>query len=78
MFDNLDWFDWYLTNELILYDSSVITNHGDDSAFKVLAFNTNVPVTLSQGEFKAVVYLDVNEAVIPGEYTLSVDLIPTA
>lgn len=78
MYDNLDWFDWYLTNPVEEYDSSIITNHGDDSAHEVLAFNTAIPQDLSPGEFKAVVYLDVNAGVIPGDYTLSVDMTPTA
>lgn len=79
MNDNLNWFDWYLTGNLEDYDSSVITNHGGNSAFSnVLDFNAEIPESLKPGKFYAVVYFDVNEAVVPGDYTLSVDLIPTA
>ncbi len=75
---NLDWFDWYLTGELEDYDASVITNHGGNSAHSILDFNTGIPVSLSSGKFYAVVYFDVDKAVIPGSYTLSVDMMPTA
>jgi hypothetical protein len=77
MFDNLDWFDWYLSNDLIDYDSSVITNHGGNSAVSnALAYNTNIPVTLSPGIFYAVVYMDVDSAVTPGSYQFNVGLLP--
>ena len=77
MFANLDWFDWYLTNDVVDYDASVITNHGGNSAYpNVLAFNTLIPEDLEPGKFYAVVYLDVDAAVTPGNYTLSVDVIP--
>ena len=76
MNDNLDWFDWYLTGAVGDYDSSLITHHGEDSAHTVLAFNTPLPQSLSPGEFKAVVYFDVAAAIVPGDYTLSVDMKP--
>ena len=76
MHDNLDWFDWYLTGKLEDYDASLITNHGGDSAYTALAFNTPIPQDLSPGEFKAVVYLDVAAGVVPGDYTLSIDMKP--
>ena len=76
MNDNLDWFDWYLTGAVEDYDASLVTNHGENSAHTVLDFNTPIPMSLSPGEFKAVVYLDVAVAVVPGEYTLSIDMKP--
>lgn len=76
MHNNLDWFDWYLTGLVGNYDSSIITNHGGDSAHTVLTFNTAIQQDLSPGEFKAVVYFDVDAGVVPGDYTLSVDMIP--
>lgn len=78
MNDNLDWFDWYLTSALIEYDATVITNDGGNSAHEVLSFNTAITEDLSPGEFKAVMYLDIDEAVLPGTYTLSVDMMPAA
>ncbi len=77
MFANLDWFDWVLTGDLIDYDASVITNHGGNSAYEnMLPFNTPIPEDLEPGKFYAVVYLDIDEAVIPGDYTLSIDMMP--
>lgn len=76
MNDNLDWFDWYLTGKLEHYDATLITNHGGNSAYTALAFNTPITQYLSPGEFKAVVYLDVASGVVPGDYTLSVDMKP--
>lgn len=73
---NLDWFDWYLTSDLSKYDATIITNHGGNSAHNVLSFNTAIAEDLAQGKFYAVVYLDVDEAVIPGDYTFSVDMMP--
>lgn len=73
---NLDWFDWYLTGAVDKYDASLVTNHGGNSVYTVLAFNTPIPQDLSPGEFKAVVYLDVAAGVVPGDYTLSVDMKP--
>jgi len=79
MNSNLDWFDWYLTGDLIDYDASIITNHEGDSAYEnAFPFNVAIPEDLEPGKFYAVVYLDVDEAVEPGAYTLSVDMIPTA
>lgn len=79
MNDNLDWFDWYLTGDLGDYNSSVITNHESNSTYEnVLKFNEEITESLKSGKFYAVVYFDVNEAVVPGDYTLSVDLIPTS
>ena len=66
MFNNLDWFDWTLTDTLSLYDSSVITNHNEDSAVTGLVYNTNIPMTVSEGKFYAVFYVDVDEATEPG------------
>jgi len=77
MFANLDWFDWYLTDILVNYDASVITNHGGDSAYaNAFPFNFAIPEDLESGKFYAVVYLDVDEAVIPADYTLSIDMLP--
>lgn len=77
MNDNLDWFDWYLTGDLVDYDSSVITNHGDNSVVEnALPFNVAFGEDLSPGKFYAVVYLDVDEAVVPGDYYFSVDMMP--
>lgn len=77
MFANLDWFDWYLTGDLVDYDTSVITNHGGNSAYaNAFPFNTAIPEDLESGKFYAVVYLDVDEAVVPASYTLSVDMLP--
>ena len=76
MNNNLDWFDWYLTGVVEEYDATVITNHEGNSAHEVLSFNTAIPQDLSPGEFKAVVYLDVNAGVTPGDYTLSIDMKP--
>ena len=77
MFANLDWFDWVLTGDLIDYDASVITDHGGNSAYEnMLPFNTPIPEDLDSGKFYAVVYLDIDEAVEPGAYTLSIDMMP--
>ncbi len=76
MYSNLDWFDWYLTGAVDDYDATLVTNHGGNSAHTVLAFNTPIPQDLSPGEFKAVVYFDVAAAVVPGDYTLSIDMMP--
>ena len=77
MNDNLDWFDWYLTGDLEDYDSSIITNYNGDSAVEnAFPFNYAIPEDLESGKFYAVVYLDVSKAVIPADYTLSVDMIP--
>ena len=77
MNSNLDWFDWYLTGDLVDYDSSIITNHEGDSAYEnAFPFNYAIPEDLEPGKFYAVVYLDVDEAVEPGDYTLSIDMIP--
>jgi len=74
---NLDWFDWYLTDDYIDYDASVITNHGGNSVVEnALPYNTPMPETLKPGNFYAVIYLDVDAAVVPGNYTLSVDVMP--
>jgi len=77
MFANLDWFDWYLTGALVDYDALVITNHGGNSAYaNAFPFNVAIPEDLEPGKFYAVVYLDVDEAVTPGDYTLSIDMMP--
>jgi len=77
MNSNLDWFDWYLTDVLVNYDASVITNHGGDSVYEsAFPFNFAIPEDLESGKFYAVVYLDVDEAVIPADYTLSIDMLP--
>ena len=77
MYANLDWFDWYLTGDLVDYDASIITNHGGNSAYEnVFPFNVAIPEDLEPGKFYAVVYLDVNEAVLPADYTLSIDMFP--
>ncbi len=77
MDENLDWFDWYLTGALVDYDATVITNHGENSVVEnALPFNVEFGEDLSPGKFYAVVYLDVDEAVVPGSYTLSVDMTP--
>ena len=77
MFDNLDWFDWVLTDLWADYDSSVITNHGGNSVYEeMLPFNTAISEDLEPGKFYAVVYIDIDEAVIPGDYTLSIDMMP--
>jgi len=73
---NLDWFDWYATENEVNYDASVITNHEGDSFYNALAFNTAIPEDLAPGKFYAVVYLDIDEAVKAGDYTFSVDIIP--
>jgi len=77
MFDNLDWFDWYLTGDLVDFDSSVITNFNNDSAYEdAIAFNSPIPQEIEPGNFYAVIYMDVNEAVIPDSYTLNIDIEP--
>ena len=76
MFENLDWFDWVLTDSYDKYDSLVITNHGGNSVQVGLPFNTPIQEDLEFGKFYAVVYLDINEAVIPNDYTLSIDMMP--
>ncbi len=68
--------DWVITDELIKYDASVITNHGGNSVQTGLPFNYAISEDLEPGKFYAVVYLDVDGAVIPGDYTLSVDMMP--
>jgi len=76
---NPDWFDWYLTGDLADYNGAVITNHEGNSAYEnAFPFNTAIPEDLSSGKFYAVVYFDVDEAVEEGDYTLSVDMMPTA
>ncbi len=76
MFANLDWFDWMIKGDLSDYNSSIITDHGGNSAHTGLEFNTKYPEDLEPGKFYVVVYLDVDEAVIPGDYTLSIDMMP--
>ena len=77
MDSNLDWFDWYLTGSLVDYDASVITNHGGNSAYEnVFPFNYAISEDLAPGKFYAVIYLDVDDAVFPGDYTFSVDMMP--
>ena len=79
MNNNLDWFDWYLTGDLVDYDSSVITNHGENSVVEnAFTFNFAIPQDLSPGKFYAVIYFDVDESVTPGDYTLSIDMMPVA
>jgi len=77
MYANLDWFDWYLTDVLANYDASIITNHEGNSAHdNAIALNTPIPQDLETGKFYAVIYVDVNGGVVPGNYTLSVDVMP--
>lgn len=77
MNDNLDWFDWYLTGALVDYDASIITNHGGNSAYEsAFPFNFAIPEDLESGKFYAVVYFDIDESVTPGDYTLSIDMMP--
>lgn len=74
LYANLDWFDWILTDSLDKYDASIITNHQGNSTQVGLPYNTVLPEDLSPGKFYAVVYFDVAENVVPGDYTLSIDL----
>lgn len=77
MNNNLDWFDWYLTGAYVDYDTSIITNHGGNSVVaNAFPFNYAIPEDLEPGKFYAVVYLDIDEAVIPANYKLSIDMMP--
>jgi hypothetical protein len=79
MNNNLDWFDWYLTDDLVNYNSSIITNYEGNSAYaNAIDFNQNIPFTIGSGKFYAVIYLDIDEAVIPNNYTFSLEIKPTA
>ncbi len=79
LYANLDWFDWYLTGDLGDYDDSIITNHGGNSAYEnVLDFNTAIAEDLDTGKFYAVVYFDSSVAIVPDNYTLRIDMMPTA
>jgi len=77
MFNNLDWFDWYATDDYSKYNSSVITNYNGDSFYpSVISYNTAIPESIEPGKFYAVVYLDIDSAVTPGNYTLRADIMP--
>lgn len=77
MLANLDWFDWYLTNDVSDYDASVMTNHGGNSAVaNALTFNEVMNIGIPSGKYYAVVYLDISAGVVAGNYTLSIDMKP--
>ncbi len=75
---HLDWFDWVLSANLANYNASVITDHNGNSTSTGLPFNYVLSEDLSPGRFYAIIYLDVDEAVTPGDYTFSVDMMPAA
>jgi len=77
MFNNLDWFDWSATNDYSDYNSSVITNYQGNSFYpQSITFNQAIPESIDPGKFYGVVYLDIDSAVTPGDYTLRADIMP--
>lgn len=72
-----EWLDWFLNGNVDEFDSSIITNYEGNSAYpNAIAFNTNIPLTLDSGNFYAVVYIDVDSAVVPDNYKVKVQINP--
>ena len=86
MLQNVDWMDWEILTQPYPgeYDTTLITNHGGDSADVIDLTTTPIPGEITvTGEtispllnFQPVIYVDSAVALEPGEYRVIFEIIP--
>ncbi len=82
MLQNVDWMDWLVLTQPYPgeYDTTLITNHGGNSAtiFNLTTGELTMPDSLKANlKTQPVLYVDSSVALVPGEYRVIFEIVPT-